>query len=224
MMNTSIMGICIGLLFFNIELILGNELTFIDTILKKTKTLRKTPEIKGLWKKINKDFIPYKEKRERITQKSGFFENVDHTVAKRWAEAKLAGMENWSEAQLNQPSTKQALKEFQMTNEAYIISEELKEMLLVILQDIESMLTQILSSDHDLGRPQVRLFELAISKVTESIQQFDQWTKWCDFYSSHFKFITAHLARTDINKFVIPSDDSDNDDDTEYADQTKSED
>ena len=61
-MNANIIGICIGLLMFNMELILGNELKFIDTILQKTKTLRKTPEIEDLWMKINAHFIPYKEK------------------------------------------------------------------------------------------------------------------------------------------------------------------
>ena len=155
-----------------------------------------------------------RKKRESISQKCEFFENVDLTVSKHLAEITLTMMEDWTEEQLNQPSTKQALKEFEMTNEAYTVSEELREMLFVLLQDIQSMLKQILSADHGLFRSQVTVFEMAVRDVAACLEGFDKWSIWNEFYAEHLKFITEFLEITHINR-LIPSDDTHSEDGTE---------
>ena len=200
-MNTYIIGICIGLLV-NLNLIFGNELLFIDTVLQKTEILAVSPKIKVLWDKITINVIQYKEERQKISSEFGdIFENLNHKIVKDKLESYLKTIENPPKPQRNDSNKKNLDEALEMVNDMIDKSEKLKQIFL----DINGMLDEILNLNQ-LDRIGKALFTLINTKIIHSKTALDKGTNLADLYKSHLQFITEQMNRMDINRYVVRSD------------------
>ena len=205
-MNTHIIGICIGLLLFNLNLIFGNELSFIDAVLKKTKPLTISPEIKALWDKITTNFIQYEEERQKISSEfGGIFENLNHKILKDKLESYLKKFENKSESERNDCNKKNLDEALEMVNDMIDKSRKLKLMLFPILLDIYYMFEDILGTKQ-LDRIGVALFTLVKKKIIHSNAALDRMTTWNDFYKTNLQFVTEQMIRMGTNRYIMRSD------------------
>ena len=202
----NIIGICIGLLLFNLELILGNELKFINIVLQKTKPLTDAPEIKVLWDTILSTGIEYETERRRILVQFGdMFENFNHKILKDKLESYLNEIQQLSGTQINYSMIRNLQESLQIVNDMHYKSNTLKPQLLTILVYMHHMIQQILNTNQ-LDKIAENLFSLAKEKIINCLDALKRGTKWRDLYKLHLQLITEKLDSIDINRNIIRSD------------------